>query len=96
VRGLATLTMLGALTQGSGFDVSELFDLIAGVSTGGLIGISLGAKVWCPDADPLERITSIYRDFPARVFSKDMSVGKVGALISGFRYKPSTATCHTP
>lgn len=44
MRGLATLEMLRKLEKGTGKRVHELFDLICGTSTGGMLAVALGIK----------------------------------------------------
>jgi patatin-like phospholipase/acyl hydrolase len=44
MRGLATLQMLRKLEKGTGKRIHELFDLICGTSTGGMLAVALGVK----------------------------------------------------
>lgn len=44
MRGLATLAMLRKLEKGTGKRVHELFDLICGTSTGGMLAVALAVK----------------------------------------------------
>lgn len=44
MRGLATVQMLRRIEQGTGKKIHELFDLICGTSTGGMLSVALGIK----------------------------------------------------
>ncbi|KAH9329901.1 hypothetical protein KI387_002009 [Taxus chinensis] len=44
MRGLATVQMLRRIEQGTGKRIHEIFDLICGTSTGGMLAIALGIK----------------------------------------------------
>ncbi|KAI5081182.1 hypothetical protein GOP47_0004365 [Adiantum capillus-veneris] len=44
MRGLATVQMLRRLEAGTGKRIHELFDLICGTSTGGMLAVALGIK----------------------------------------------------
>lgn len=44
MRGLATVQMLRRIEQGTGRRIHEMFDLICGTSTGGMLACALGIK----------------------------------------------------
>ena len=44
MRGLATVQMLRRLEEGTGKRIHEMFDLICGTSTGGMLAVALGIK----------------------------------------------------
>lgn len=44
MRGLATVQMLRKIEQGTGRRIHEMFDLICGTSTGGMLAVALGIK----------------------------------------------------
>lgn len=44
MRGLATVQMLRRLEAGTGKRIHEMFDLICGTSTGGMLAVALGIK----------------------------------------------------
>jgi patatin-like phospholipase/acyl hydrolase len=44
MRGLATVQMLRRLEKGTGRRIHEIFDLICGTSTGGMLAVALGIK----------------------------------------------------
>ena len=56
VQGLATLRMLWQLQDRTGRQIHELFDLICGTSTGGILAAALAAR-----RVPLSECEDIYR-----------------------------------
>lgn len=54
MRGMATVQMLRNIEQGTGRRIHEMFDLICGTSTGGLLAVALGIKLM--DLDQCEDI----------------------------------------
>jgi patatin-like phospholipase/acyl hydrolase len=44
MKGLATVQMLKQIEQGTGKCIHEMFDLICGTSTGGMLAMALGLK----------------------------------------------------
>ena len=65
IRGVSTIRMLRRLEQGTGKRVHELFDLICGTSTGGILAMAVGVH-----NHSLDRCDEIYRDLGAQIFSK--------------------------
>lgn len=45
MKGLATVQILKAIEKGTGKRIHELFDLICGTSTGGMLAVALGIKL---------------------------------------------------
>ena len=70
IRGTATVQMLKRLERGTGRKVHELFDLICGTSTGGMLAVGVGIH-----KHELDRVTQMYADLGSRIFSKMRSSG---------------------
>uniref|UniRef100_A0A7S0IGJ9 Patatin n=1 Tax=Micromonas pusilla TaxID=38833 RepID=A0A7S0IGJ9_MICPS len=70
IRGTATVQMLNRLERGTGRKVHELFDLICGTSTGGMLAVGVGIH-----KHELDRVTQMYADLGSRIFSKMRSSG---------------------
>lgn len=49
MKGLATVQMLKEIEKGTGKRIHELFDLICGTSTGGMLAVALGIKLMTLD-----------------------------------------------
>lgn len=49
MKGLATVQMLKQIEEGTGRRIYEMFDLICGTSTGGMLAIALGIKLMTLD-----------------------------------------------
>ena len=64
IKGFATISMLRRLEEGTGKRVHELFDLICGTSTGGILAVGVGVH-----KHSLERCRELYRDLGTRIFS---------------------------
>ena len=56
MKGLATVKMLREIEKGTGKQIHELFDLICGTSTGGMLAVALGIKLMS-----LEKCEEIYK-----------------------------------
>lgn len=54
MRGMATVQMLRNIEKGTGRRIHEIFDLICGTSTGGMLAVALGIKRM--DLDQCENI----------------------------------------
>ena len=65
IRGMSTIQMLRRLEKGTGKRVHELFDLVCGTSTGGILAMAVGMH-----NHSLDRCDEIYRDLGQQIFSK--------------------------
>ncbi|XP_078180654.1 phospholipase A I-like protein isoform X2 [Carex rostrata] len=65
MKGLATVQMLKQIEEGSGRRIHEMFDLICGTSTGGMLAIALGVKLMS-----LEQCEEIYKNLGKLVFAE--------------------------
>lgn len=73
IRGLIPAIVLAELEQRAQAPASDLFDLVAGTSTGGIIALALT----CPDGDGrpawrAEDLVSLYRDEGPKIFSRSL------------------------
>ena len=68
IRGLIPALVLTELEIRSGRRIFELFDLIAGTSTGGILACALCA----PDPLPAEELVSLYEDEGPTIFDRDV------------------------
>jgi uncharacterized protein len=68
VRGLIPALVLTEVERRSGKRIFELFDLIAGTSTGGILACALCA----PDALPAAQLVSLYQDEGPKIFDRDV------------------------
>ncbi|KFK43435.1 hypothetical protein AALP_AA1G125100 [Arabis alpina] len=65
MKGLATVQILKEIERGSGKRIHELFDLICGTSTGGMLAIALGVQL-----KTLEECEEIYKNLGKLVFAE--------------------------
>lgn len=65
MKGLATVQMLKQIEQGTGKRIHELFDLICGTSTGGMLAIALTVKQMT-----LDQCEEIYKKLGKEYFHK--------------------------
>ncbi|RAL44858.1 hypothetical protein DM860_003617 [Cuscuta australis] len=65
MKGLATVRILKEIERGTGKRIHELFDLICGTSTGGMLAVALGIKLMS-----LEQCEEIYKDLGKLVFAE--------------------------
>ncbi|UGS38086.1 patatin-like phospholipase family protein [Capillimicrobium parvum] len=73
IRGIVPATVLAALEQRTAKPANELFDLIAGTSTGGILALALTAPG--PDGGPRWNATAIldlYREEGPKIFSRSL------------------------
>jgi patatin-like phospholipase/acyl hydrolase len=68
IRGLIPALVLAEVERRSGRRVWELFDLIAGTSTGGILACALCA----PDPLPAEQLVSLYEDEGPAIFDRSV------------------------
>lgn len=57
MKGLATVQILKEIEKGTGKRIHEMFDLICGTSTGGMLAVALGIKLMS-----LEECEEIYKN----------------------------------
>ncbi|XP_028762953.1 LOW QUALITY PROTEIN: phospholipase A I-like [Neltuma alba] len=65
MKGLATVQILKEIEKGTGKRIHELFDLICGTSTGGMLAVALGIKLMT-----LEKCEDIYKNLGKIVFAE--------------------------
>lgn len=65
MKGLATVKILREIEKGTGKQIHELFDLICGTSTGGMLAVALGIKQMS-----LEKCEEIYKKLGKLVFAE--------------------------
>jgi predicted acylesterase/phospholipase RssA len=65
MKGLATLKMLERIERGTGRRIHELFDMIGGTSTGGILAFSMGVRRMT-----LQQCREIYTTLSKNVFKK--------------------------
>nr|DAD20537.1 TPA_asm: hypothetical protein HUJ06_022000 [Nelumbo nucifera] len=65
MKGLATVQILKQIEQGTGRRIHEMFDLICGTSTGGMLAIALGIKLMT-----LDQCEEIYKNLGKLVFAE--------------------------
>ncbi|KAL3627536.1 Phospholipase A I [Castilleja foliolosa] len=65
MKGLATVKILREIEKGTGKQIHELFDLICGTSTGGMLAVALGIKLMS-----LEKCEEIYKELGKLVFAE--------------------------
>ncbi|XP_060973260.1 phospholipase A I isoform X1 [Cannabis sativa] len=64
MKGLATVQILKEIEKGTGKQIHELFDLICGTSTGGMLAVALGIKLMT-----LAQCEEIYKNLGKLVFA---------------------------
>ncbi|XP_071714159.1 phospholipase A I [Rutidosis leptorrhynchoides] len=65
MKGLATVRILKEIEKGTGKQIHEMFDLICGTSTGGMLAVALGIKLMS-----LEQCEDIYKNLGKLVFAE--------------------------
>ncbi|XP_057544928.1 phospholipase A I-like isoform X2 [Amaranthus tricolor] len=68
MKGLATVKILKELEKGAGKPIHEMFDLICGTSTGGMLAVALGIK-----SMTLDKCEEIYKKLGKLVFTEPVS-----------------------
>jgi hypothetical protein len=71
IKGLALIWQLRALERAAGRPIHELFDLIGGVSTGGIIALGLARGV------PLRELEKMYHDIGRDVFGSQSAIRRL-------------------
>ncbi|KAG6641648.1 phospholipase A I-like isoform X1 [Carya illinoinensis] len=64
MKGMATVQILKEIEKGTGKRIHEMFDLICGTSTGGMLAVALGIKLMT-----LEQCEEIYKNLGKLVFA---------------------------
>ena len=75
IRGVIPVTVLSALEARTGRPVCELFDLIAGTSTGGILALALTAPDPVGGGGPrwsAEQVLDLYREEGPQIFSRSL------------------------
>lgn len=57
MKGLATVQILKEIERGTGKQIHEMFDLVCGTSTGGMLAVALAIKLMS-----LEKCEEIYKN----------------------------------
>ncbi|KAH7858977.1 hypothetical protein Vadar_030079 [Vaccinium darrowii] len=65
MKGLATVQILKEIERGTGKQIHEMFDLICGTSTGGMLAVALAIKLMS-----LEKCEEIYKNLGKLVFAE--------------------------
>lgn len=84
MKGLATVQMLKEIEKGTGKRIHELFDLICGTSTGGMLAVALGIKLMT--LDQCEEIYKSLGGYGVTRISIQISLFVVDSLISYCNY----------
>ena len=79
-RALVTIEMLKALERETGRRVHEMFDIVAGTSTGGILAAGIQERL------PLEELEDLYLELASQVFKKPRLKG-VQLALTGATYK---------
>lgn len=76
MRGLIPATILAAIERRAGKPVAQLFDLVAGTSTGGIIAAAIAAGI------PMDRVRQLYREQGLEIFSRGLGhvIDSLGGL----------------
>ena len=72
IRGIVPATVLAALEQRSGRPVCDLFDLIGGTSTGGLLALALTRPGESAPRWSAAEIVTLYREEGPRIFTRSL------------------------
>eukprot|EP00871_Galdieria_phlegrea_P001839 jgi/Galph1/2656/GphlegSOOS_G1316.1 len=65
-RAIMTFEILKYLKRITGCEIHELFDVIGGTSTGGIIAVTLGLR-----KRPIEEVEALYRELIGKIFTKN-------------------------
>ena len=73
IRGMIPAAFLNRLEQRTGHRVSDLFDYVAGTSTGGILALGLGAnRPGCNSPYTAEQLVRLYKTEGRRIFSRSL------------------------
>jgi len=73
IRGMIPAAFLNRLEQRTGHRVSDLFDYVAGTSTGGILALGLGAnRPGCNSPYTAEQLVRLYKTEGGRIFSRSL------------------------
>ena len=73
IRGMIPAAFLNRLEQRTGHRVSDLFDYVAGTSTGGTLALGLGAnRPGCNSPYTAEQLVRLYKTEGRRIFSRSL------------------------
>ena len=101
IRGVIPATVLAEIEQRTGKRIAEMFDLIAGTSTGGILALALTAPA---PADPnkpryaAEELVSLYADKGKLIFSRSFGYKLItlfGLFGSKYAVRGLDKTLHT-
>jgi uncharacterized protein len=90
IRGIIPALVLAEIERRTGRRIAELFDLVAGTSTGGIVAV--GLTVPAPDGRPrytADDMVSLYEEHGAAIFHRNW-FRYVLSLVAGAAYSPST------
>jgi len=79
MKGMATVRLLRALEERTGRQIHDLFDLIVGTSTGGLLAVAIGLRKFT-----LDECDAIYKVLGQRVFSRPTTSKEAAAAESWY------------
>jgi patatin-like phospholipase/acyl hydrolase len=91
LRGIVPLRILQELERRTGKRVHQLFDMMAGTSTGGLIASCLSLRKEPGSFDPLyspDALSKLYTDYGSTIFPPSGSIGKFFKKINNL-YNPA-------
>jgi patatin-like phospholipase/acyl hydrolase len=86
IRGVIPAMLLDAIEAGTGRPVSQLFDLIAGTSTGGIIALATGTAVRNGQPYSAENVAELYAENGQTIFEQHWYTGI--RSIFGPKYSP--------
>lgn len=82
MKGLATVQILKAIEKGTGKPIHELFDLICGTSTGGMLAVALGIKLMS-----LDQCEEIYKNLGEfAVLEQSFAHGSIVSICSDISF----------
>ncbi len=89
VKGAFPASFLAKVEESIGCHVADYFDLITGVSTGGILALGLGLRI------EAEKLISFYENRGAEIFPENQSFHHIRSLFSArYRQEPLKAALH--